>query len=308
MPHLFRLGLNATLDMLAGIRTVREDLTPLLAANQPINPHVEKQMILYSAISPAVFGRTLSEIHDRPLLPEEKKRGCLATALTFSYDALFDSRSEADTAHITDLVFGSNPEPRTPMERLTNDLWYGVLSTMTPTHRTYLEDIAREVHHAQIYAEMQKERKTNIDDIRTITRQKGGLSGVFLAASFIPLEKMTYDLFFARGHFLQILDDIRDRGEDINMGVRTLATELPRAELILELNTAKRRLWQAVNQLHIPHNKKERLLYSMHALSFVYADGFSALSPPLSKRYSRMCRFIKYIRAYDPHFCPAINP
>jgi hypothetical protein len=153
-------------------------------------------------------------------------RAVLGSSFTRVYDDLFDNfRSPSLDERLTVLFEGGPFQPQSDAEALLLALYHTIETTLRHEESEPVYAALHGMHRFQIQSRQQRRSVVSGQDLRRITRGKGGLGTVALFGLLRPaLSPGDQRLLMELGDVLQLLDDYHDVALDRAEGVITEVT------------------------------------------------------------------------------------
>lgn len=150
----------------------------------------------------------------------------LGGAFTRVYDDLFDHYYRADLdERLTELFRGGPFQPQCGPETLACAMFHAIVERLGRRYDDPFFTIVRRLHHFESASRRQLDPLTSVEEVRRITRGKGGYAVQALCALLRPeLATPEADLVMELGYVLQLIDDHHDVAIDRAAGVVTSVT------------------------------------------------------------------------------------
>lgn len=177
----------------------------------------------YGFAVPALLGEGFCMLRGRSMSVKERYAITYMGALTGLFDDFFDEQKIPEE-HIMEMITKAD-------ERIANNsnerlfVKFCQVALKNAEDADLVKKIAVKVFDAQVLSRKQKLPSTELDEIKSITLKKGGLSLLFYRSIFTePISESEERMLSLLGGIGQLENDIFDIYKDSQQGIRTLAT------------------------------------------------------------------------------------
>jgi len=178
----------------------------------------------YGLYVPMVLGEAFCKLHNKTFVESDRMAFTYMGLLSVVADDFFDNR-KLDDSYIASLVEETPDLPDQSSDELFFKMLIKKLIVLLDS-RDELFEYAEKVYLAQVESKKQMLEGTSLDEITTITAEKGGYSFLLYRIGLAePLGIEEKKMVFALGDCMQWANDIFDMHKDYKDGIRTLATE-----------------------------------------------------------------------------------
>lgn len=206
---------------------MRETILPDLKNFKENNDHnlTERdfhKISFYYGLAVPVVGEIFSLLRGKEFTRFERKTLTYLGGITGLFDDFFDE-TETEESHLKEMI--NNPKieiARNSSEKLFLQFY---LKAMEQGDSTLIKKYFNECFDAQVLSKKQTDPHLSSEEIRSITRQKGGVSILFYRAALEgDLQEPEKALLLHIGFLGQLENDIFDIYKDHRVGISTLAT------------------------------------------------------------------------------------
>lgn len=264
-----------------------------------------RKINLYGYAVPAMLGEAYCSLRGRGMLLKERLAITYLGAITGLFDDFFDKKNIAES-HIKKLIENANDLiGNNANERLFLDFYRNALQNSADVNQ--VKSYFLKVHDAQILSKRQQSPDIELDEIKNITFQKGGVSMLLYRSTFSESigrkeEMMLYKL----GSLGQLENDIFDVYKDYKEGIKTLATtETSISNLRNTYKSLMEETFSLVRQTNYPDLNKRRFL---RIISLVMCRGYVCLD--MLEKNEKSTRNVFSIPDYEKRnlICDMENP
>jgi len=225
----------------------------------------------YGLAVPAILGEAYATLREEKLAENERRTLSYLGAITGLFDDFFDNKGFSDE-HILKLVEEpNNVKISTEHERLFVNFYTKALESSAHPHQ--IKKYFHDVFDAQVLSEKQTSKYITVEEIKSITFLKGGVSLLFYRSGMNALmNEDEKEFLYQFGSLLQLENDIFDIYKDYHDSIKTLAT--------IETNMDKLRdtynsLWEESRQLVMSSNfSLKGKTNFLHAMAVVVSRGY----------------------------------
>jgi len=228
----------------------------------------------YGFAVPALLGEGFCMLRGRSMSVKERYAITYMGALTGLFDDFFDEQKISEE-HIMEMITKAD-------ERIANNsnerlfVKFCQVALKNAEDADLVKKIAVKVFDAQVLSRKQKLPSTELDEIKSITLEKGGLSLLFYRSIFTePISESEERMLSLLGGIGQLENDIFDIYKDSQQGIRTLATltnkidDLRKVYVDMMVQT-----FEMVRQTPYTRANKNKFL---HFISFIICRGLVCL-------------------------------
>jgi hypothetical protein len=228
----------------------------------------------YGFAVPALLGEGFCMLRGRSMSVKERYAITYMGALTGLFDDFFDEQKISEE-HIMEMITKAD-------ERIANNsnerlfVKFCQVALKNAEDADLVKKIAVKVFDAQVLSRKQKLPYTELDEIKSITLEKGGLSLLFYRSIFTePISESEERMLSLLGGIGQLENDIFDIYKDSQQGIRTLATltnkidDLRKVYVDMMVQT-----FEMVRQTPYTRANKNKFL---HFISFIISRGLVCL-------------------------------
>lgn len=228
----------------------------------------------YGFAVPALLGEGFCMLRGRSMSVKERYAITYMGALTGLFDDFFDEQKISEE-HIMEMITKAD-------ERIANNsnerlfVKFCQVALKNAEDADLVKKIAVKVFDAQVLSRKQKLPSTELDEIKSITLEKGGLSLLFYRSIFTePISESEERMLSLLGGIGQLENDIFDIYKDSQQGIRTLATltnkidDLRKVYVDMMVQT-----FEMVRQTPYTRANKNKFL---HFISFIISRGLVCL-------------------------------
>jgi len=234
----------------------------------------KKMMGYYGFAVPALLGEGFCMLRGRSMSTKERFAITYMGALTGLFDDFFDEQKIPEE-HIMDLITMADESiANNANERLF--VKFCQVALKNAEDADLVKKIAVEVFDAQVLSYKQKLPSTELDEIKRITLEKGGLSLLFYRSIFAePITESEERMLTYLGGIGQLENDIFDIYKDSQQGIRTLATLTNKIDDLRNVYLdMMEQTFKMVRQTPYPPANKNKFL---HFISFIICRGLVCL-------------------------------
>jgi hypothetical protein len=233
-----------------------------------------KKIKKFQAIQQFIINDGFAKLENRYTNKQEKENNKLYFVLASLYDDLMDENIVSKEVLNKMFLNPENAKPQTFSEFVLIDTHLKLLSRVAEVGS--YQNVLSNIHQAQMDSVNQLRSDLNLNDILSITKQKGGYS-LLMCRFYINMSsnKELDDCWYQLGGMIQMTNDLYDIHKDTLAGIHTFANTQNSYEKIrenYELQVLAYKL--SVEKLKYAHSKKLALQIK---LSLIPALGYVAL-------------------------------
>lgn len=228
----------------------------------------------YGFAVPALLGEGFCMLRGRSMSVKERFAITYMGALTGLFDDFFDEQKIPEE-HIMEMITMAD-------ERIANNsnerlfVKFCQVALKNAEDADLVKKIAVKVFDAQVLSRKQKLPSTELDEIKSITLKKGGLSLLFYRSIFTePISESEERMLSLLGGIGQLENDIFDIYKDSQQGIRTLATLTNKIDDLRKVYVdMMEQTFEMVRQTPYTRANKNKFL---HFISFIICRGLVCL-------------------------------
>lgn len=228
----------------------------------------------YGFAVPALLGEGFCMLRGRSMSVKERYAITYMGALTGLFDDFFDEQKIPEE-HIMEMITKAD-------ERIANNsnerlfVKFCQVALKNAEDADLVKKIAVKVFDAQVLSRKQKLPSTELDEIKSITLKKGGLSLLFYRSIFTePISESEERMLSLLGGIGQLENDIFDIYKDSQQGIRTLATLTNKIDDLRKVYVdMMEQTFEMVRQTPYTRANKNKFL---HFISFIICRGLVCL-------------------------------
>jgi len=228
----------------------------------------------YGFAVPALLGEGFCMLRGRSMSVKERFAITYMGALTGLFDDFFDEQKIPEE-HIMEMITMAD-------ERIANNsnerlfVKFCQVALKNAEDADLVKKIAVKVFDAQVLSRKQKLPSTELDEIKSITLKKGGLSLLFYRSIFTePISESEERMLSLLGGIGQLENDIFDIYKDSQQGIRTLATLTNKIDDLRKVYVdMMEQTFEMVRQTPYTRVNKNKFL---HFISFIICRGLVCL-------------------------------
>lgn len=228
----------------------------------------------YGFAVPALLGEGFCMLRGRSMSVKERFAITYMGALTGLFDDFFDEQKIPEE-HIMEMITKAD-------ERIANNsnerlfVKFCQVALKNAEDADLVKKIAVKVFDAQVLSRKQKLPSTELDEIKSITLKKGGLSLLFYRSIFTePISESEERMLSLLGGIGQLENDIFDIYKDSQQGIRTLATLTNKIDDLRKVYVdMMEQTFEMVRQTPYTRANKNKFL---HFISFIICRGLVCL-------------------------------
>jgi len=228
----------------------------------------------YGFAVPALLGEGFCMLRGRSMSVKERFAITYMGALTGLFDDFFDEQKIPEE-HIMEMITKAD-------ERIANNsnerlfVKFCQVALKNAEDADLVKKIAVKVFDAQVLSRKQKLPSTELDEIKRITLEKGGLSLLFYRSIFTePISESEERMLSLLGGIGQLENDIFDIYKDSQQGIRTLATLTNKIDDLRKVYVdMMEQTFEMVRQTPYTRPNKNKFL---HFISFIISRGLVCL-------------------------------
>ncbi len=281
--------MGSYLEIYYALKKTKKFLIPIFAKSdnsfQPGFPLIDRKRIQLYALMGYLFGKNYSKILQYKPDAEMEQMFVFQGALTPIFDDFFDNQN-LEFQEILDRVNEySSFQPKNHLDYL-----FKIFISYIHEHHPNMPQVlnaAEDVFHAQILSMKQKE-PISTEEIKEITRLKGGTSFIFLRSIIpYPISSEEKEIIMQLGFTLQLQNDLFDVYKDSREGIKTLVTTTNDLNEIKELFTDSIHKTVKVYIFHdLPVNLKR---FYLSKILFIFSKAYVCFDQLMQLQNQYLC-------------------